>query len=84
MQGGSCGDDGCARALVLSVDIEFGPIVCDSGSPLVWVAWKPRRALLGPGWLGLTSGIGAASDCMAGLPIRWRALIGSQPMGVLC
>ena len=61
-------DDGYTPSLGLSVDtnsvVSFGTLT------LLWCRWLRNcaGALPGPGRLRLTSGMGAASDCMTGLP----------------
>ena len=49
------------------IDTEFSVVVRDSDS--LWSGWLRNHAgaLPGPDWLGLTLGMGAASDRMAGL-----------------
>ena len=64
--GGFRGDDGCTPSMGLSVDTEFSSVVRDSDSPLVWVTQKPHGGSPGPSRLGFTSGMGAASNRMAG------------------
>jgi len=63
--GGFRVDDGCTPSMGLSVDTEFSMVVRDSDSPLVWVTQKPCGALPGPGQLGFSLGMDAASDHMA-------------------
>jgi len=62
--GGFNGDDGCTPSMGLSVDTEFrrGRLT------LLWSGSLRSNAgaLLGPGRLGFTSGMGSASDGHAG------------------
>jgi len=80
--GGLCRDDGCTPSMGLSVDTEFRHVRLG----LLTLLWSGSLrshagALPGPGRLGFTLGMGAASDRMAACRQRRTALIGQLPVG---